>query len=277
MTARLVRETAETYFRTPALSKSGMDLLRRAPAHYRAWMDGLAREKLTDAFLAGSAFHCLGLEPQEFDRRYFVRTCDGTTKQGRKESADAKDKGLTLLPQKMGEQCRNMAASARRHPLLRAALAAPDAQAECSVYWSEIWEGVEIPCKARIDLTATVPGFGRVLIDLKSTEDASLDGFPHSLWKYGYHRQGAWYRHGAAKAGIASDVFVLLAVEKEAPYLVTAANIAESAQALALEEIRGALTLYAACETSGVWPGYTTDLVTEIDLPAWAYKGGNAA
>ena len=277
MNGRLVRESAETYFRTPALSKSGMDLLLRAPAFYRAWMDGLATEKLTDAFLAGGVFHCLVLEPKDFDRRYLVRTCDGTTKQGRAESADARARGLALVSRSMGEQCRNMAAAAGRHPLLRAALAAPDAMTECSVYWTEAWEGVEIPCKARLDLTATLPGFGRVIIDLKSTADASLHNFPRSVWSYAYHRQAAWYRRGAARAGLASDVFVLLAVEKEPPYLVTAANIAESAQAVALGEIRDALTLYAACETSGDWPGYTTDLVTEIDLPAWAYKGEHAA
>ena len=58
-------EPPEIYHATRAISKSGMDKLRQAPAKFKAWRDGAAEEE-TEALLFGSVFHCLALEPGEF-------------------------------------------------------------------------------------------------------------------------------------------------------------------------------------------------------------------
>ena len=45
-------EPPEIYHATRAISKSGMDKLRQAPAKFKAWMDGAAEEE-TEALLFG--------------------------------------------------------------------------------------------------------------------------------------------------------------------------------------------------------------------------------
>ena len=162
-----------------------------------------------------------------------------------------------------------MSVAASLHPVFKAARGANDWQAETSVYWQERGS---IPCKARIDALASLPGFGLCAIDLKSTTDASPDAISKHVYDYGYHRQAAWYLHALKAAGMDARQFVFLFVEKAAPYLTTAVTVAESAIGVAYDEIRSALDKYEECAASGVWPGYTNEIVTEVDLPAWAYR-----
>lgn len=263
-------EPPEIYHSTQAISKSGMDKLRQAPAKFKSWLEGNVEEN-TDALLFGSVFHCLVLEPNEFNRRYAVKQFNGATKAGKEEATSAKALGLELVPARFYEAASIMAESVRNHPLIGQIVTAHDKRTEISIYWSENMDSLEIPCKARLDMLATVPGFGLVAVDLKSTDDASPEALERSLYKWGYHRQAVWYRRALRAVGMESSVFVLVAVEKTAPYLVTAANVSEAAQQVGLEEIRDALGTYASCIKSGLWPGYVSEII-DIDLPEWAYK-----
>lgn len=270
-----LNELPEAYHATRAISKSGMDKLRQAPAKFKAWMDGVTEEE-TEAFLFGSVFHCLALEPGEFGKRYAVKQFNGSTKAGKEEAATAKAAGLELVPAKIHNAASAMAESVLIHPLIGKLMTANDKRTEVSIYWSETVYGLEIPCKARLDMLATVPGFGLVAVDLKSTDDASPEGLARSVLKWGYHRQAVWYRRALRAVGMESSVFVLVAVEKTAPHLVTAANVSEAAQQVGLEEIKDALSTYATCAKSGLWPGYVSEII-DLDLPEWAYKRRFAA
>ena len=268
MDVTVVRDQASTYHATKALSKSSMDDLLRCPAHFKATLDAMGEaEKTTDAMLLGSVFHALVLEPDSGD--YAPKKNSGNTKAGKEEAAEAAEKGITLVTQTMWDQALCMAMSVRSHPLMETALSVDDWQAETSIYWTER-DGM--PCKARVDAIATIPGFGRCAIDLKSTTDASPDGISKHIYDYGYHRQAAWYQHALSLAGMECRRFIFLFVEKSAPYLCTAVTVAEPAMQMAMDEIRGALDLYEQCANAGIWPGYSTDIVTEVDLPAYAYK-----
>lgn len=268
-------ETPESYHAARAVSKSGMDKLRQAPAKFKAWLEGDAEEE-TEALQFGSVFHCLALEPGEFGKRYAVKRFSGSTKAGKEEAATAKAAGLELVPARIYEAALAMAESVWNHPLIGQIMASEDRRTETSIYWSETVDGIEIPCKARLDMLATVPGFGLVAVDLKSTDDASPAGLARSILKWGYHRQAVWYRRALRAVGMDSSVFVLVAVEKAAPHLVTAANVSEAAQQVGLEEIKEALGTYASCTTSGLWPGYVSEII-DLDLPEWAYKRSFAA
>ena len=268
-------EPPEIYHATRAISKSGMDKLRQAPAKFKAWMDGAAEEE-TGALLFGSVFHCLALEPGEFCKRYAVKRFNGSTKAGKEEAATAKAAGLELVPTQIHNAALARVESVLIHPLIGKLMTAQDKRTEVSIYWSETVDGLEIPCKARLDMLATVPGFGLVAVDLKSTDDASPEGLARSILKWGYHRQAVWYRRALRAVGMDSSVFVLVAVEKTAPHLVTAANVSEAAQQVGLEEIKDALSTYATCAKSGIWPGYASEII-DLDLPEWAYKRRFAA
>lgn len=268
-------EPPESYHAARAVSKSGMDKLRQAPAKFKAWLDGGPEEE-TESLLFGSVFHCLALEPGEFGKRYAVKRFNGSTRAGKEEVAAAKAAGLELVPARIYESALAMAESVWNHPLIGQIMTAVDKRTETSIYWSETVDGTEIPCKARLDMLATVPGFGLVAVDLKSTDDASPEGLSRSVLKWGYHRQAVWYRRALRAVGMDSSVFVLVAVEKTAPHLVTAANVSEAAQQVGLEEIKDALGTYASCVKSGLWPGYVSEII-DLDLPEWAYKRRFAA
>ena len=265
-----IHDSAATYHATKALSKSSMDELLKCPALFKQTLDTMGGDHAaTPAMILGSVFHSMTLEPEFLDAEYAPRQNAGNTKAAKEEAAKAAENGITLVQRETWATCEAMRDAANAHPLLKAAKAAEDWQAEVSIYWQE---REMIPCKARVDALATIPGFGLCAIDLKSTTDASPDAISRHLYDYGYHRQAAWYTHALRLVGFEPRQFVFLFVEKTAPYLSTAVSVSDGAMCLALEEIRSALKRYEDCAASGTWPGYTQDIITEIDLPAWAYR-----
>ncbi|HJA77568.1 MAG TPA: PD-(D/E)XK nuclease-like domain-containing protein [Candidatus Desulfovibrio gallistercoris] len=273
--AQIVKDEPAVYFGREALSQSGMTQLLRCPAHFRAMLDRAGEpEEQTDALLAGSLLHCMVLEPGALHARYAIRQNAGNTKAGKEEAAQAEASGVRLVKADMWDVCERMAESVREHPLMRAALAEPDFAAESSVYWTEL-DG-RVPCKARIDALASLPGFGLCAIDLKTTRDASPAALEKSIHAFSYHRQAAWYMRGLRAAGCGVRAFIFLFVEKEPPFLTVAASISEAAQQVALDEIKTCVHTYADCIESGIWPGYTESPVIELDLPAWAYRRKDA-
>lgn len=263
-----LRDTPEDYYARWALSNSGMDALAKCPARLKALLDrGGQGDADTPALLCGRLFHCMALEPEELGSRYRRREHAGTTKEGRAEIAAAKRDGVTLIPGQTWDACEGMAAAVMAHPALGTAR---KQRTEVSVYWTER-DGV-VPCKARIDMLADIPGFGPVAIDLKTTCDASPRELERGILKYGYHRQAAWYLRGLRTVGIDVRAFVFVAVEKAAPHVVTAYTVAEDALERARRDIEGHIDVFAACATRGQWPGYTSSPIVELDLPAWAYK-----
>ena len=268
--ARIVKDTPEVYHGTKALSNSGIREMLRCPARFKAMLDRMGTDAgtQTEVMLCGSVFHAMTLEPDAVAARYRRQEHCGNTKAGKEEAFSAREAGITLVKPDMWERCTAMSQAMRAHPLFAAARRADDFMAEVSVYWQE----GTVPCKARIDAVASIPGFGPCIIDLKSTRDASPAAIEKSLYNFGYHRQAAWYRRALNAVGIYAPVFVLIFVEKDAPHVITAANVAESAQGEALEDIKLAVNTYKGCSSSGIWPGYTHEIVTEIGLPSWAYR-----
>ena len=268
MDARITTDSAMIYHSTKALSKHSMDELLRCPARFKETLDSMGEpEKPTEAMLLGSVFHALVLEPNSHG--YKAKQFSGSTKLGKEEAANAAAKGVTLVTQSAWDTAQRMADSVTAHPLIDTAMGMDDWQTELSIYWTE---RESIPCKARIDAIASIPGFGRCVIDLKSTTDASFESISRAIYEYAYHRQAAWYQHALQLAGLECRKFIFLFCEKTAPYLCTAITVADAALQVAMDEIRGALDTYEACAKTGIWPGYSTDIVTEVDLPSYAYK-----
>jgi hypothetical protein len=66
MNPGIYRLSNEAYHSGHGISKSGLDLIARSPAHFIG-----AEKKDLPSFALGSATHCAILEPHEFDKRYF--------------------------------------------------------------------------------------------------------------------------------------------------------------------------------------------------------------
>lgn len=167
------------------------------------------------------------------------------------------------------EQVHAMRNSVMDHPAASRLLSAPG-RAELSVYWRDPVTGVLCRCR---------PDFWRddgIVVDLKSTEDASPEGFAKSIANWRYDVQAPYYvdginlmREQAGRSDIAkAKAFVFIAVEKKAPYAVGVYLLDAESIEHGRVKYRACLDTFAACDTSGVFPGYG-DKIQTISLPGW--------
>jgi exodeoxyribonuclease VIII len=135
-------------------------------------------------------------------------------------------------------------------------------KAETTHMWTDATTGVE--CKCRPDWLTS-----NLIVDLKTTEDASPRGFQRSVANYRYHVQAAWYLDGIeAVTGTRPDQFIFICVEKKPPYAVGVyAADAEMIQ-IGAETAARDLEVYATCKAADAWPSYS-DQIEPLSLPAW--------
>ena len=253
----------EEYHKGPGVSKSQLDQFAKSPAHYLASLT--APRKETDAMKIGSLFHTMVLEPEKSN---FVVGPDinKNTKEWRAFKADAEASGQTIIDQATLDMLNCMVASVKAHPAARALLNGPGI-AEGSCFWHDEQSG-EI-CRCRPDFYRQDLG---IIVDLKSTEDASPKEFARSVANYRYHVQSAYYQDGVeAATGDFVKGFVFVAVEKKAPYAVAVYELdMQGVEAGRITYQRLLLDL-ADCKASGKFPAYS-DRIETISLPAWAAK-----
>lgn len=276
---------AEQYHAATALSASGLKTLRVSPAHYYgAKLDPRRpQEKSSAAKANGTLAHCLLLEPAEFDVRYAVVPDDAPTRpssrqrnarkpsEGTLESIqwwdafDAQTKGKTLVDAGPLAAAKAQAAAVRALPDVAALLR--DGFAEASAFWQD--ERTGVLCKCRPDWVSPA-GDGVILVDGKTTRDASPDGFGRAVWNLSYHLQAAWYSDGWERAtGQRVLGFVFAAVESDWPHAAAAYMLGDDVLDAARRENRRLTNLYAECLRTGQWPGYGSG-VQLINLPRWA-------
>ncbi|MER7115520.1 PD-(D/E)XK nuclease-like domain-containing protein [Saccharomonospora azurea] len=201
---------------------------------------------------------------------------DRRKKAVQQEEAEAWAAGRLPVLRKEYEQIKAMADKLRQHPLAGILLDPDGGRAEQTIIWSSTVEGVsgdvEVMRRARLDwLPDRDPDFRTILVDYKTTTNASPKAISKTIAEYGYHQQAAWYIDAVKAVGAAEDDATLAFVfqEKRAPYLVTVAEIHPADLAYARRLNRQALETYARCTETGYWPGYPEQVV-EVRLPRYS-------
>lgn len=112
-----------------------------------------------------------------------------------------------------------------------------------------------------------------LIIDGKSTTDASEEGFGRQVWNLDYGLQAALYTRVYQQVIGTRErpAFLWLAQEKDAPH--AARYYAAGADLIAHwdAKIDALLPRVAECQRTGTWPGYP-ETVSTLALPAWAQK-----
>jgi len=183
------------------------------------------------------------------------------TARAKAQCADIRAAGYVPLKAHDALRVELMADRLLEHPDARELLENTIGRPEVSGFVRDPEHGVWL--RARWDYLPDTDGGLLVIPDLKSAHDASDPGMSKAMGDNGLHRQCDWYERVAKLLGLAEDVVVvLIAQDKEPPYLV---NVVRPARH---DLVRGgllndlAVERFAQCKASGVWPGYGDALHT---------------
>jgi PDDEXK-like domain of unknown function (DUF3799) len=192
--------------------------------------------------------------------------------------ARARAAGRTPIKPVDAETIEEMAAALRAHPDAGPLFAREGQPEQVLIYQDEetgVW------CRVMADWIPTVAPTGRVLVvDYKSTTNADPAAFARIVAAYGYHDQGAFYTDAVTALGLDNGndpAFVIVAQEKEPPYLVSVHPLDSEALAWGRIRMRKARDIYQRCTDTGHWPGYRSDRLAPLALPSYVVHQYEAA
>lgn len=254
------------YQKIDAANHSRLSLLEKAPLFLLHADRQERRQSKEQRF--GELAHCAVLEPERYAKRYYH-----APKLDRRKTEDKKEAerlalahhGLTEVDYETAYQVKSVAAAVSEHPVVQAYLT-KRSKRELTVVWKD--EHSQVLCKGRLD---AYDEEAALIIDLKTTKDASPKNFTKSVWQYGYYRQAAWYRDGLRALGKPAQHCLVIAVEKAEPYAVCCYRVLDSVLDLAKKQNQELLHEYGRCKRQNVWPGYPEE-VLDIGIPAWGLK-----
>ena len=122
-----------------------------------------------------------------------------------------------------------------------------------------------VPMRSRLDGVTNDS-----VIDIKTTTDASIDGFRRSIVKYNYGLQAYIYSCAFYKAyGKFPKEFVFICVETIAPYHIGIYTLPNKYMSSMKHKAHDALMRFKNCNKHDVWPGYNND--HKVELPIRVY------
>jgi len=292
------------------VSNSSLKLFARAPILWKRWRDGTLIERKSADLVFGSLLHCLQFEPDNFRALFAVLPDDAPSKPTKPQLAawqrfgnlpkpskaqiEANEKttesirwwnqwndnlnGKQLVDHSDINDAKSCIAGLLSDEKCREWLNLPGLS-EVVIEWTD--EATGIACKAKMDRITR-----HAILDLKSAKDASADGFRSAAFRYGYHRQAAWYLDGLAMAlkqgtlppwvvvaigGEAPELFVFPAVEKDDEHLAHCFISTPEFIQRGREENAALMKELRECISTDTWPGLSRHEsgMTPLELPNW--------
>lgn len=258
--------TDKEYRSHQAISRSELWKIRESPEKFKWYKEN--PPEATPALLFGQLFHKLALEPETvWDEFAVVPAVDRRTNAGRTEYAAFLEGsvGKTLVSADMATLANDMCISLRKNEYCRKLLSG---KKEVPFFWTDADTGEE--CKCRADVIVDLGGIPLV-VDLKSTSNASTDAFIKDSSKYGYDFQAAMYLEGVKQSTGVEHGFVFIAIEKDPPFSINILQADTKFVEHGYDTFRELLGIYHECKTTGNWFGYmgAFDSVNVLSLPPW--------
>jgi hypothetical protein len=167
---------------------------------------------------------------------------------------------------------RDEAAANGLTPVLRADYERAEAMAPCARQAVESWIGGKLDaCHVEATAAAEEGGFWRrsmmdivtpdlrLIVDYKTTEDASVDAGARRIWGNGYDTQAAFYVHMLDlldPAGRGQRRVVFLFQERDCPEALSLHELDAGAMDFAEKRMERARQRWDKCLAAGKWPGY---------------------
>ena len=230
--------TEEGYYENKSyITNSMLSMLNKSPLTLQAYLDGERQE--SDAFALGEAVHLGILEPEKFidivvwDERMFPQpTKTIRTKENRVWLSTFKKvhKGKLIIKRNHYNLACDMIDSAKNKPAVLEELK----ESHKELVALKSINGIN--CKSKGDI---VPFNGEWMKDLKTTKDASLEGFKKSCEDYGYYRQAAMYCHMFGKSK-----FKFIVIEKQPPFHIGIYEVSQEKLEQGWQEIEKLIEAY---------------------------------
>lgn len=250
--------TNEAYHSGLGLNASTIKALaRHTPARAKWQMDHPSAP--SPNMLLGTLVHSAVLEPDTMEQ-YAVIEGDGRTKAVKEAKALAEEMGQTVVTQQQMDIAMTLQEHAHAHPVLGELLS--EGAPEVSIYAEQ--SGLLL--RSREDWMGP-----DVIVDVKTTQDASQDEFGRASWNFGYHIQAHHYRVLRYLATGKEARFLFACLETTPPHGVAVYEPDQAFLDAGKRDWRRGVSVYRSCMEAGEWPDHPAEVVN-LSLPAWAAK-----
>ena len=216
--------------------------------------------KQTKAMADGTAVHSFFLERDSFNADYVTKPADIklNTKVGKEWAQE--HQGKIIIDSEFSNNLLEMEKSFMDSPAKL--IYDNKGQTELSYFWDDL---VLVRGKCRPDW---ISDDGNIVVDVKTTIDASPKGLQKSISNWGYHLQLGWYLRGLRKLGLPAKEFIFIAIEKTPPFCVGVYSADQNMINFAMKEIDQLMPEIQTAMMSNEFPDYTPE-ITSIGLPPW--------
>lgn len=212
----------------------------------------------------GSSTHWMLLEPEKFESLVYEIPADikrRGTNAYKDWARDLPDGAIDLHSNEL-KDVEGMASSVRS--LIGEYLYHDGATFEESIYWTEIVNGVSVPCRCKPDIRITTPKT-TLLFDVKTI--GNIHGFRKAVRYRRYWLQDSHYSSGVAFShDLDVDDFFFVIVESSFPYRVRMKRLSPGTRQQALDRRRFHLEQLVECRQSGDWADPVSDEIETLDI-----------
>ena len=226
----------EEYHASEGINKSSICDIFESIAGYN--LRKASPQKQTDPMLKGSAFHDLCLLPDVYKQTYLVGPTIGSKTKAHLKCVE-ENPDRTILTTGMADDVHYMRDALYDNPEIRGILDSDTILREVSMWVDDPFTGLLL--KTRPDII-----HDGVIYDLKSTIAPHARGFLHSVYKYSYHVQSAFYQDVARINGLKISNFKFLVVGSKPPYLTAIYDLNDDLVQEGRDKYREAFTRYEA-------------------------------
>lgn len=232
-------------------------LLTSTPAHA---LYKLQHGEQSEAQALGTAVHCAVLTPQLYSAEIAISPeCDRRTKDGKETYARFLHSvgSRTVISLKQQEIVDRVWGAINECRTTKALLDRCQ-QRELSLFHLD-----KCATKARLD------AYSRgIVIDVKTTRDASRAAFERSISAYGYGIQAAHYRRVMEGVNLAFTDFIFIVVETEPPFGTAVYAMEDEVMDLYDPQVEQALTDWTLCQETQTFRAYP-DEIQKVSVPRW--------
>ena len=226
--------------------------------------DKTAESVPTKAMEEGTAVHTYFLENDLFKKDYVFKpkAFNGRTKEGKQWMEEHGH--LNILSSEWEENLIHMNHSFLASPAKM--IHNLEGFTELS-FFSEDLGGIRAKCRPD-----WISKDSKIVVDLKTTQDASPKGFQKSIANFGYHIQAAFYLRTLQNLGFDSHDFIFIAMEKTAPFCVGVYRASAEMIEEGNKKVDEAIDKILWCKENDSYPDYTPNEIETIELPPWMTK-----